>query len=49
MFKAYTRKEAVKSGYVKKGIWWLCAEHKDMTVEAIEAQFVKKRADGEDD
>jgi len=48
IFKQYTRKHAIASGYVKKGDYWLCGEHKNMTMEQIEAQWKKKEEQKEE-
>jgi len=45
--KNLARNKAMKIGYVKKGEYWLCGEHKDMTTEDIDKQYDKKKDDDE--
>jgi len=45
MMKKYTRQYAERIGYVKKGKYWLCREHMDMSIEYIEAQYERRSED----
>jgi len=47
--KQYARNHATASGYVRKGDYWLCGEHKHLTEAEIEGQWEKKKGDEEDD
>jgi len=39
--KKYTRQYAERIGFVKKGSYWLCKYHTDLTEEYLYAQYEK--------